>query len=481
MSAPSSPLPGSATGLTSQIKLDADPSLDLRVTKAADLLPFGDDQKQFYSTGGGELEFAMQTRGGASAPAELINAQLSGTLSALRDHVDFHLTGQVRVTGTNKPLILLSGHAGLNDAPAGDGWHVELKDSAYRLAFDRPGVFPIDLTFAAAVLENGDWSTLDFQMPAGVIVPLMLDGLEAKVKFNPGSTVAPVQGRGFLPADGHFWLWWKPSSEAGEGTLFFTGSEKTDVRVGAGLLRQTSQIALRVLQGKMPGVRLLLDGPGEILSVRRETTCSAGLSSPASRIPRSASSTCGSAGRLKTRARGVHRFAARRPWAVFLVQDGLPLRMTPEGAVRHSGFIRIANDGAVRVEIGNASGVMQLAPGQFPGDRLGDDVRQVFVYRFASADYAYQITADQIVPEVNVSQIATYEIAETDRVINADIELDIREAPLRDWSLSIPADYAVVSVTGNDLADYVPETDATAGGMRNLKLIFDQAHRSGGN
>ncbi len=151
-----------------------------------------------------------------------------------------------------------------------------------------------------------------------------------------------------------------------------------------------------------------------------------------------------------------------------------PLRLTPEGAVRHSGYVRVANDGAVRLEVADATGMMQLAPEQFPGEPVEDGVRQVFVYRFASADYGYRVVADQIVPEVNVSQIATYEIAETDRVINADIELDIREAPLREWTMTIPADYSVVSVTGNNLADYAPETEAN-GGTRNLKMIFADA------
>jgi hypothetical protein len=134
----------------------------------------------------------------------------------------------------------------------------------------------------------------------------------------------------------------------------------------------------------------------------------------------------------------------------------------------------VANDGAVRLEVADAAGMMQLAPTQFPGAAVEEGARQVFVYRFPSASYAYRIVASQILPEVAVSQIVLYQLADTDRVITADLELDIREAPLRDWSLDIPADYAVVAVTGQPVADYVAETE-TKGGLRVLKILFNDA------
>jgi hypothetical protein len=468
--------PGDAVGFSSTIRLITEPSLDLQVTNASGMMPFGERtgpraNRQFYSTGDGSLEVMLEPRGAAAADAELVGAQLTGRLNG--ESVDFRLQAEAHVSGSNARLALLSGRAALSNTAAGDGWHVELARTAggfrYDLVFERAGVFAIDLPFSAAVREDGDWRRLDFQMPAGVVVPLVLDGLSGPVEFDATAPVVPGSAggnwRGFLPADGHGALAWKAAREAAEGALFFTGSEQTDVRIGAGLLRQTSRVTLRVLQGKIPGVRLLLDGPAEILGVEGANVLGWKV--------------------LPERERRVLAVALSRPiehegTLVVRSQTALgsfpvraePLRLTPEGAVRHSGFVRVANDGAVRLEVAGATGMMQLAPSQFPGEAINDaGVRQVFVYRFASADYDYRVVADQIVPEVNVSQIATYEITETDRVINAEVELDIRDAPLREWSMTIPADYAVVSVTGNSLADYAPETAAN-GGMRTLKMIF---------
>ena len=126
-----------------------------------------------------------------------------------------------------------------------------------------------------------------------------------------------------------------------------------------------------------------------------------------------------------------------------------PMRLAPEGVVRHSGFVRVANSGAARLEVADASGMMQLAPAQYPGPAAEDGARQVFVYRFPSSGYSYRVVATEIQPEVGVSEIATYELSETDRVIRANLELDVREAPLRDWSIQIPDDYTATSVEGS--------------------------------
>ena len=87
------------------------------------------------------------------------------------------------------------------------------------------------------------------------------------------------------------------------------------------------------------------------------------------------------------------------------------------------------------------------------------EARQKFVYRFPAADHAFTIAADRIQPEVNIAELVLYQLAETDRVIKADVELDVREAPIREWDFGIPSDYSVVSVTGASVADYIAATE----------------------
>ena len=465
--------PGEAVGFASQITLVPGEGVDVRVTRAGGLVPLGPDPKphggqQFYGTKGSDLEVLLIQRGAAISDVDLAGVQLFGKLDEEAGCVRFQLRGEARVRAPGARLILLSGRAALSDAASGDGWHAELKGAQTELVFDRAGVIPMDLNFVAA-LHEGEWKSLDFRMPAGAVVPMVIDGLSGDVTFNPNAPVVPdaVSRKGFIAADGNASVGWRQSRESGTGALSFTSHEQCDVRVGAGLLRQTSTLDFRVLQGKLFGVHIRLDGPGEILGV--EGTNVVGWKV------------------LPDGKQRVLEVCLSRPWeksGSISVRSQSPLgdfpvrteglRLTPEGGVRHSGFVRVVNDGAVRLEVAGISGMMQLAAAQFPGADLDPGARQVLVFRFPSASYAYRIVATQILSEVGVSQIVLYKLADTDRVISADLELDIREAPLREWTLGIPEDYAVVSLSGEAVADYAAET-VTKNGQRALKVLFRTA------
>ena len=477
--------PGDAVGFAAKVILHTDAGIALRMVNAAGLVPFGetetsstDDRWQFVCSGDARLEVKLFLRGAALADAELLGAQLTGQLAGNSGSINFHLRGQLRVGKAGTHVRVLQGNAALSEKTTGDGWHIaleEFKDGgfAYDLIGDREGTFAIDLPFVAAIRENGDWRTLDFSMPAGAVVPIQLEGLSTDVSFNPESSILPTSTskgwQGFLPADGAAALAWKKTSEKSGGTLVFTSSEETEVRLGAGLLRQTSQVEFRILQGKLGHVRCRLDGPGEIIGVEGANVVGwkviPGHDKSGRVLEVNFSRPIETAGSLVVRSQTeLGGFPVRAE----------PLRVVPEGVVRHSGFLRIANSGAVRLEVADTTGMMQLAPAQFPGSAAEQGVRQVFVYRFPSANYDYRLLASQIQPEVGVSAITTYDLAETDRAINANIELDVREAALRDWSLQIPADYTVAAVTGGDVSDYVTESE-TAGGYRALKVLFSRA------
>jgi len=473
--------PGDAVGFSSSVSLQAEAEVELRVTSVTGLVALGDRDgptgaTRFVSTGEGRIEASLARRGAAPADAELIGAQLSGRLSEAGGSVDFRLRGQLRSRKAGARVRVLSGRAALSERVAGDGWHVELvavegNRFAYDLVAEREGAVAVDLPFAALVRVRGDWRTLEFAMPAGAVVPVRLEGLGADVAFNPESPIVPAAAKGgwqgFLPADGSASLSWKPAREAEQGALFFTSSEQSDVRVGAGLLRQCARLTLRVLQGKLSLVRCRLEGPGEILGV--EGTNVVGWKV----VPEGAARALEVSFSRPVEAEGSLTVSSQTELGGFPVRAE-PLRLVPEGVVRHSGFVRVASSGAVRLEVADVAGMMQLAPAQFPGPAAEDGARQVFVYRFPSADYGYQIAATEIQPEVGVSEIATYELSETDRVISASLELDVREASLRDWSAQIPDDYTVTAVDGSDVSDYAAET-AAAGGYRTLKIVFGRA------
>lgn len=471
--------PAGAAGFSSSVVLRAGPDVDLSVRESPGMTAVGPAEPgayRFLSTGEGGVTVSLARRGGAPAEADLTGASLTGTLVPGASSADFRLVGQLRATRAGARLRLLSGRAALSGVAAGDGWHVELvaEDSgrfAYDLVGERAGTLAVQVSFAAAVREAGDWRSIDFAMPAGAVVPVELRGLGPRIVFKPDLPLVPTSAKsgyaGFLPASGAVRASWRGAEEEGEGVLAFTSTEETDVRVGAGLLRESSRIALRVLQGKLGSLSCRLDGPGEILGVEGPNVVGWKVAE------------AGGARTLEIRfsrpveAQGTVTVRSQQELGGFPLRAE-PMRVVPSGGVRHSGFLRVANTGSVRVGVEAEGGLMQLAPEQFPGAAAEAGASQVFVYRFPAAGYRYRVTGSEIVPEVAVSEVATYLLSETDRVITASLELDVREAPLRDWSFLVPADYTVASVTGLGVADYAVGSPAQ-GGRRPLRIQFDRA------
>ncbi|BCU76186.1 hypothetical protein [Luteolibacter sp. LG18] len=468
------PGPGKASGFTLLATLEPAADVDLRVLKAEGLVPVEGGNGRKFQGGALPLLTVGVARGGtAPRELELLNTALQGTATSDGESVAFVLTGEARATKVGAVCDLLRGSAAIAGEASGDGWHIRLKRRGegyvHELVADKAGSFPVTISFQAPLKRKGDWRVADFTLPSGVVVPVRIEGLGDKVAFDRTLAVTPERDganwRGFLPANGRVNLAWKGSREEAEGALFFSSTEVTEVRVGSGLLREISALRFRVLQGKLAAITLKLEGPGEILSVQGEQVLGWAVRED------------GGARKLEVTLNrpiegdGELRIEAQAALGSFPAK-AVPMRFTPQGALRHSGWVRVAGQGAVRVEVTNASGMMQLAPGQFPV-AAAEGLRQVSVYRFPAADRSFEISADQVLPEVSVNEVTLYEIAETDRRILADLELDIREAPLREWEIAVPEDFAVAGVTGAAVGDFNVAGTAS-GGKRVVKILFTQ-------
>ena len=187
------------------------------------------------------------------------------------------------------------------------------------------------------------------------MVPLELRGLKGEIEFDPNRSVVPAEAdkewRGFLPAGGQATLAWKESRRAEKEALFFSSSELTDVRIGPGLLRQSSIFEIRVLQGELARVSMELRGGGEILSVEGMNILGWKVVE-ADKIRRLEI-------QFSRPIEGKSELVIRSQVALdaFPVQvEGL--RMVPDGTIRHSGMIRLANSGSVRFEVNDSRGLL---------------------------------------------------------------------------------------------------------------------------
>ncbi len=473
--------PGDSVGFNSIVNLQYASGVEGVVTEATGFAPLDSSAtaseakiSRFQTATGGRIRLMLKRAGASPSPVELRDTALNGDVHTNGNSVNFQFRGMAHVTEPNAEITILAGSVAVSEMPDNAAYRLRLMTEngqpVYRLVFSEAGLFPVVLDFVASLsTPTANSRSMDFTIAASAIVPLTLTGLAEDLEFQRDQeSVVPMRDNqnwlGFLPATGRAKLNWKTALQTGEGKLFFSTTGRIDSKAGAGLLRQDHQIDYQVLQGELKSFRILLQGPGEILDVQGSNIVGWNVSDQdGNRILEAT---------LSQAITGTSQISIRSqtPLGAFPVRiDGL--RLSPIGAIRHSGYLRLSNHGSVRLEPTALSGLTQLSPDQFPGDAI--ESRQVFVYRFPASDYSFTVIADSIEPEVSVSELVVYQLSETDRLISADIELDVREAAIRQWDFDIPSDYSVVSVTGANVADYIAAS-TVSNGRRNLKVIFGQ-------
>ena len=402
--------------------------------------------------------------------------KLTGTLA--EQNAAFILTATARVTNPKGgSLNLLSGGLALTELPPHPDWRIVSSNGQLRLVFDKPGDFPLSFKFNAAVKQNGAWNAVDFRVAPSALQPIILQGLAADTQFEFAGAARPERTgddfASFLPPDGAVKLSWKTAAPEAEGKLFYAAEMLAQISVGPGLMRQSALLDCKVMQGELDHVTLLIRGAGEVTRVQGEQVLGWKVEPGANAGER----------RLAVQFNQPQKnqftlhVQTQTPIGAFpQTVDAMQLR--PEGATRFAGYFRIVNEGAVRLEVVDAKGLSQISPEQFPESdatksafRAGGEQR--FAYRFSGADFALKIQADQILPELTVSQVVAYQLGETELSIDAEIEIDVREAPLRELLLRVPRGYAVAKLNAAGLSDYFLR-DLEDPADSELRLVYAQ-------
>src|ERR1039458_2143190 len=387
--------------------------------------------------------------GGITLQDFKLTGDLDGEVAA------FTLTANAKVENAKGgALELLSGPVALTSIGARQKWQMSIDQNRFVAKFDRSGIFPIELHFNAAITRSNDWRAVDFRVATSALQPVVLQGLAADTEFQFASAARPERAGSnfvsYLPVDGAVKFAWKQARLEVEGKLFYAAEMISQISVSPGLMRQASLFNGKIMQGEMNRLALQLHGEGEVTRVQGDAV-----------LVWNVEAITGSTNRQLI----VQFNQPQKDSFALLVQMQTPLgafpqsadamQVRPEGATRFAGYFRIVNDGAVRLEVAQASGLSQISPEQFPEANVFRATgSQRFAYRFSSADFALKIQADRILPEIGVSQVLAYNLGENELAVEAEIELDIREAPLRELLLNIPKGYAIAKLTASGMSDY---------------------------
>lgn len=402
--------------------------------------------------------------------------KLVGELSG--DRATFTLTGTALVTDRKGgSLDLISGVVALTEVGPHKGWRLRAEPERHVATFERSGKYPFTLKFDAAVRRADGWSTVEFRVAPCAVQPVVLRGLGADAQFQfPGAARPERQGSGFvsfLPADGTVKLSWKELRKAEEGKLFYAAEMLSQISVSPGLMRQVALLDFKVMQGELSRVALRLRGAGEVTRVSGDQVLAWNVEPVAGSTDRQLV--------VQLNQPQKDSFALQvqmqTPLGAF-PQTASALTLRPDGATRYTGYQRIVNDGAVRLEVVEATGLSQISPEQFPESEATKALFRVagsqrFAYRFSNADFALRIQADQIQPELAASQIVTYHRGQNELVIEAEVELDVREAPLRELLLRVPKGYALARLNASGMSDYFLREPADESDAE-LRVVYGQ-------
>jgi hypothetical protein len=406
----------------------------------------------------------------------LTHFSLTGDLSG--GDASFTLTAMARVENSKGgSLELLSGTVALTAFESHLREHLHADQNRFILTFDRGGEFPIQVKFKAAVHQTDEWNSVDFHVAPSVLQPIVLRGLASDTQFQFTGAARPERKENdflsYLPSDGAVKLSWKEGRPETEGKLFFSTGMLSQISVGPGLMRQVALFDFKVMQGELSQISMRVRGAGEITRVQGDQVLAWNVEPLTNSSDRRLT--------IQLNQPQKDQFAlqiqAQTPLDAF-PQTADVLELRPENATRFSGYLRLVNDGAVRLEVVKTEGTSQISPDQFPETektraafRLEGNQR--FAYRFAGGTFALRFQADQILPEVAVSELLGYRAGENELTLEAQLELDIQDAPLRELVIGVPKGYAVARLNAASLSDYFL-TEPAGASLAELRLVYSQ-------
>jgi hypothetical protein len=303
------------------------------------------------------LAASRAAAGGITLTDFKLTGDLGGEVAA------FTLTANAKVEDAKGgSLELLSGPVALTGLDARRNWQMTVDQNRFVAKFDRSGIFPIEVHFNAAVTKSNDWSAVDFRVATSAVQPVVLRGLAADTEFQFADAARPERSGtnfiSYLPVDGAVSFAWKQARPEAEGKLFYAAEMTSQISVSPGLMRQAALLNGKIMQGEMGKLVLKLHGAGEVTRVQGDAMLSW------TNVPESTGELI-----IQFNQPQKNTFAIlvqmQTPLGAF-PQSADAIQLQPEGATQFAGSFRVVNEGAVRLEVTQASGLSQISPEQFP-------------------------------------------------------------------------------------------------------------------
>ncbi|QNN22960.1 hypothetical protein HED60_12005 [Planctomycetales bacterium ZRK34] len=448
---------------------------------------FAADQKQPVPDQAATEQSVPQSQPPAPATAPKIGQmQIDGAIDGR--NIAFTLAFDVDHKNPAQVWPLITGDVVLEDITSTGSPRLDYDAAArsYQLGWPRAGQYHVEATFAVrpTVLKSKDelgWHEASFTVPASRVRELRIvcDRVDLEVHFvgalrqqraiEDGKLIVSAilgPGRPFV-------VRWKPQVQALDAALMLSARTNTIARISPGALRLDSVFSFGIAQGKLDELSFDVPASLSVTQVRgrdiRDWKLGEGdAANNARRLTVQLS-------RPQTGSYDL-QIVAEQVLEPFPSQVAMPV-ITVAGDVRGSGHLAVGTDSAIQMIVKQTAGLSQIDAAAFPRDALDPQHPRAlpsgsaFFYSFASNSYQLALSLDDIVPAYDASHRITATVREDDLVIEAQIELDVRDAPLRSVSIDVPAGWSIASLTGPMVDDYRAPASSGADATRTPLVV----------
>ncbi|MFH1730891.1 MAG: hypothetical protein ABIF82_04465 [Planctomycetota bacterium] len=401
-------------------------------------------------------------------PIEISDVKIAGHIEG--ENITFVLELTARTPERGRTVKLVTGDIALEKFEGVTGsFRILYAKDTYSVWLARPGEQKIKLTFASRpkkVMEDV-WRECSFALPLSDMRTLEVtsDRPDLDINFPKAMRVTREVKDGVLRTaaivgvGSRFIVRWKPKVQELTGKLVAAAELNSIAIVSAGALRLDAIVIYRISQGEAKEFKVAFPKAVSITQVRglyiQDWNVVEGNGKKTLTV------------KLTQRQKQAYalRIEGELPLGELPTDFALPV-IEPVGTIRASGHVAVGTDSAVHLKINETGGLTQIDANAFPaavmdkGAPRSLPARSVFTYGYAATPYQLTITASDMKPSLDVFQRLVAAVRDDDLVLKSTIELDVRDAPIRELKLKVPKGFAVAEVTGNDI---IPNGHEAAG------------------
>lgn len=338
------------------------------------------------------------------------------------------------------------------------------EEKAYYIVWPRAGRHQINAAFVAKpqVDPNSPWRETSLDVPSGRVRRIRLEtdrgdlevqlpgAMRVERKIEQGQLIINA----ILGSQEPLVVRWKPQVKLADAKLVLSSQANTIVDVRAGLLRLDALFDFQIAQGRIetlafevPSALSITALDGDHIRNWALTGAGEGVRNLVVELSRPQEKDY----RLRIHAEtGIEKLPA---------EVEVPA-IEPTGGIRASGHLVVGTDSALQIVVLNSTGLTQIDAAVFPRVQAGETQdrpipnSKTFFYTYSGSQYRLRLSVDDIVPSYDVAGRFVVTLKEDDLVVDAELELDVRDAPIRQLEIVAPAGMVVASVDGNQVEDY---------------------------